>query len=84
MLCRCIQTLAEVRAIVFLSRSFLSSFVTEWNSGDRTHVIQGSATSNADIIYHSVTLQTQAQFNEIIDQAEWGTLYYAMQTVSDI
>ena len=22
-------------------------------------------------------------FTEIVDQAEWGTLYYAMQTVSD-
>ncbi|KAH9996278.1 hypothetical protein BJV77DRAFT_942524 [Russula vinacea] len=53
----------------------------EWNSGDRNQVIVWSATSNADVIFHSVRLQASAVFTEIIDQAEWGTLYYAMQTV---
>jgi hypothetical protein len=82
MLCRCIQTSAEVRAIVLRNPSFHPSFVTEWNSGDRRQVILWSATSNSDVIFQSVTLQTQVLFAEIIDQAEWGTLYYAMQTVS--
>ena len=39
-------------------------------------------TSNADVVFHSVTLQTQVEFMEVIDQAEWGTLYYAMLAVS--
>ena len=81
--CRCIQTSAGVREIVLRSQSFLLSFVTEWNSGDRNQVIVWSATSNADVVFHSVRLQTSAVFTEIINQAEWGTLYYAMQTVSD-
>ena len=81
--CRCIQTSAEVREIVLRNKSFLLSCVTEWNSGDRNQVIVWSATSNADVIFHSVRLQASAVFTEIIDQAEWGTLYYAMQTVSD-
>jgi hypothetical protein len=83
MLCRCIQTSAVVRAVVPRNPSFHPSFVTEWNSGDRSQMILWSATSNSDIIFHSVTLQTQGVFTEIVDQAEWGTLYYAMQTVSD-
>ncbi|KAH9990995.1 hypothetical protein BJV74DRAFT_977866 [Russula compacta] len=51
----------------------------EWNSGDRNQVIQWSTTANSEVIYHSVKLQTQATFNEITNQAEWGTLYYAMK-----
>jgi hypothetical protein len=82
MLCRCIQMLAEVRAIVLRSPSFSPSFVTEWNSGDRTQTILWTPTSNANVVFHSVTLQTQVKFMEVIDQAEWGTLYYAMQAVS--
>ena len=80
---RCIRTSAEVRDIVPRSPSFFSSFVIEWNSGDRNQEILWSANSNGDVIYHSVTLKTQEVFSEIIDQANWGTLYYAMQTVSD-
>jgi len=82
MLCRCIQMSAEVRAIVLRSLLFCPSFVTEWNSGDRTQTILWTPTSNADVVFHSVTLQTQVKFTEVVDQAEWGTLYYAMQAVS--
>ena len=82
-MCKYIQTSAEVRGIFLRRSSFLSNFAIEWNSGNRIQEILWSANSNADVIYHSVTLQTQAVFTEIIDQAEWGTLYYAMQTVSD-
>ena len=63
--------------------SFLSSFVTEWNSGNRNQAIRWTTVSNANAIYHSINLETPAVFNEIIDQADWGTLYYATQTVSD-
>jgi Domain of unknown function (DUF5127) len=55
---------------------------SEWNSGDRTQTILWTTTSNANDVYHSISLQTQVKFMEVIDQAEWGTLYYAMQAVS--
>jgi hypothetical protein len=79
--------LAEVRQIVIRSSSSLLTviyltFVTEWNSGDRTQNILWHSTFNSDVVFHSVTLQTLATFTEILDQAEWGTLYYAMKAVS--
>jgi hypothetical protein len=74
---------AEVRAIVLQSSSILSSLVVEWCSGDRNQEIQWNTTSNADVIYHSVNVNSQTEFNEILEQATWGTLYYAMQTVGD-
>ena len=80
---RCIQTSAGVRETVTRGPSFVSSFVAEWNSRDVNQTILWRVTPNAKVIYHSVTLQTQAEFTEVVDQAEWGTLYYAMQTVSD-
>jgi hypothetical protein len=86
-LCRCIQMSAEVCAVIPRSPSLLLSLVTEWNSGDRSQTIRWSSTPYADVIFHSVTLQTQTQisvvFTEVIDQAEWGTLYYAMKAVRD-
>ena len=63
--------------------SCLSSLISEWSSGDRNQVIKWSATSNSDVVYHSVKLQTPAPFNEVSNQAEWGNLYYATQTVSN-
>ncbi|KAI0278699.1 hypothetical protein BGY98DRAFT_916673 [Russula aff. rugulosa BPL654] len=56
----------------------------EWNSGDRSQKILWSSTSNADVIFHRVTLQTQTVFTEVIDQAEWGTLYYAMKAGENV
>ena len=73
---------AEVRPIVLQSPSVLLSFVAEWNSGDRTQQIQWHSTFNSDVVFHSVTLKALATFAEILDQAEWGTLYYAMKAVS--
>jgi hypothetical protein len=56
-------------------------------SGDRTssQYIQWNVTSNTNVIYHTVTLQNPdfKLFSEVGAQAEWGTLYYAMKTVSD-
>jgi len=72
---------AEVRLIFIRSASFLS-FVTEWNSGDRTQQILWSPTINDNVVFHSVGLQKQETFTEVFDQAEWGTLYYAMKNVS--
>jgi hypothetical protein len=83
MLYKCTQMSAEVREIVLRSPSCFSSCVAEWNSGDRAQTIQWSTASTTDVIYHSVKLQTQAVFNEISNQAEWGNLYYAIKPVSN-
>ncbi|KAF8491815.1 hypothetical protein F5888DRAFT_1619594 [Russula emetica] len=56
----------------------------EWSSGDRTQQILWSPTINADAVFHSVGLQKQETFTEILDQAEWGTLYYAMRNVDNV
>jgi len=82
-LCRCIPMSAEVRAAVLRSSFLFLSLVTEWNSGDRTQTIVWNTTSNANVIFHYVTLQTLAVFTEITNQADWGTLYYAMKAVRD-
>jgi len=82
MLFRCIQMSAGVRPIVLRSASYPLSFVTEWNSGDRSQTILWNSTSNADVIFHFVTLQTTSLFTESSNQAEWGTLFYAMKAVS--
>jgi len=82
-LCRCIQMSVGVRAVVLRSLSLLLSLVAEWNSGDRSQKILWNATSHADVIFHRVTLQTQVNFMEVSDQAEWGSLYYAMKAVRD-
>jgi len=60
-----------------------SDVTGEWMSGDRSQYIQWNVTSNTDVIYHTVTLQDPTLFSEVGAQAEWGTLYYAMKTVSD-
>ena len=83
MLCKCIRISLEVREMVLRSPSYLHSLVAEWTSGNRGHLIKWSATNYSNVIYHSVKLQTQAVFDEISNQAEWGTLYYAMESVSD-
>jgi hypothetical protein len=82
MLCKCTQMSAEVREIVLQSPSCFSSCLAEWNSGNRGQTILWNTTSNSDVIYHNVKLQTPAVFNEISNQAEWGNLYYAIKPVS--
>ena len=62
--------------------SLLRNFVTEWISGNPSQTILWSSTENEDVVFHSVTLQTQTTFKEISNQSEWGTLYYAMLAVS--
>ena len=72
----------EVRTIIFWAPSLVPSFVAEWVSGNRSQTIRGSTTENNNVVFHSVTLQNPTTFKEITDQAEWGTLYYAMLRVS--
>ena len=52
-------------------------------SGNRSQYIQWNVTSNTEVTYHTVTLQDPVLFNEVGAQAEWGTLYFAMESVSD-
>ncbi|KAF8263273.1 hypothetical protein EI94DRAFT_1598265 [Lactarius quietus] len=61
-----------------------SDMVAEWLSGDKTQMIAWSTTSNNEVIYHSAKLENPAEFTEINTQAEWGTLYYAMKSGSNI
>ncbi|KAH9063193.1 hypothetical protein EDB87DRAFT_1558504 [Lactarius vividus] len=56
----------------------------EWNSGDRSHVIRWSATSTNDVVYHTVNLQNPVVFDEIRNQAEWGSAYYAMKSTNNV
>lgn len=44
-------------------------------------MIVWSTTTNSDVVYHSVSLQNPAVFNEIATQQEWGTLHIAMKSV---
>ncbi|KAH9171708.1 hypothetical protein EDB89DRAFT_1906697 [Lactarius sanguifluus] len=46
-------------------------------------VIVWDTTTTSDVVYHSVTLQNPAIFNEIATLPEWGTLHwhYAMRSV---
>ena len=81
-MCRCIRTLVEVRVIILRSQSCLLSFVTEWISGDRTQKILWNTTFDSFAIYHNITLQTPTIYTEVLDQQEWGTLYFATPSVS--
>ena len=65
------------------SRTLISpKAVVEWNSGDLSQVITWSTTPISDVVYHTVTLQSPVLFNEIDNMAEWGSVYYAMKSVS--
>ena len=45
-------------------------------------MIYWSTTSVSSVIYHMVRLQNPVVFNEFSNMAEWGSFYYAMQSVS--
>ncbi|KAH8997957.1 hypothetical protein EDB92DRAFT_2024888, partial [Lactarius akahatsu] len=56
----------------------------DWTSGDRSHTMRWSATSTSDVVYHTVNMQNPVVFNEINDQAEWGSAYYAMKSANNV
>jgi hypothetical protein len=86
-LCRCIQiSTPEARAVVLRSPSLLLSLVTEWTTVDRSQTVQWSTSDpDADVFFYQVTYQTSKSvtFVEAENQAEWGTLYFAMKAVRD-
>jgi hypothetical protein len=81
--CKYTRTSLEVREVVLRNMSCLVDITAEWMSGNRTQDIQWNVTSNTNVIYHTVTLENPVMFSEVGVQAEWGTLYYAMTSVSD-
>ncbi|KAH9065034.1 hypothetical protein EDB87DRAFT_1556192 [Lactarius vividus] len=56
----------------------------EWMSANRNQIVVWDTTTTSDVVYHSVTLQNPAVFNEIATQPEWGTLHYAMKSGGEI
>ena len=71
-----------VKSSVIVPTPLCLKIVAEWLSGDKNQNISWGTTSNDDVIYHTAGLKSPAVFNEINTQAEWGTLYYAMKSVS--
>ncbi|THH08873.1 hypothetical protein EW146_g8851 [Bondarzewia mesenterica] len=53
-----------------------SDITAEWLSGVRDDVAQWSTQVGTDNVYHAFSLQSQSQFVETNQQAEWGTVYY--------
>jgi len=61
---------------------------TEWLSG---YDNQSSSSTDQywryisipEVQYHLLSNSEQVTFGEVFDQAEWGTLYFAMKNVSD-
>ena len=68
--------------IIVVPTPLCLKIIAEWLSGDRSQAIHWRSTSDNNIFYHSSELANPAVFNEIATQAEWGTLYYAMKSVS--
>ncbi|KAN0136895.1 protein of unknown function (DUF1793) domain containing protein [Lactarius tabidus] len=56
----------------------------EWNSGNRNQVIDWDTTSTSNAIIHRVRLQNPVLFEEISNQAEWGSVYYAMGSANNV
>ncbi|KZT10711.1 uncharacterized protein LAESUDRAFT_643898 [Laetiporus sulphureus 93-53] len=59
-----------------------SDISAEWASGDRSAQVNWTTTLTSQVVYHAVELQTPYPFDEYedSDQAEDGTVYYAMAT----
>ncbi len=68
--------------IIVVPTPLFLKVIAEWLSGDKSQEIRWNTTSDNNVIYHAVGLENPAVFNEISTQAEWGTLYYAMGSVS--
>ncbi|PIL34513.1 hypothetical protein GSI_03291 [Ganoderma sinense ZZ0214-1] len=62
-----------------------SDISAEWDSGDRNNpIITWSNASTTKSMYHQIQLQKPAPYTEITNQAQDGTTYYAISTVSTI
>ena len=45
-------------------------------------MIDWNVTSTSNVVFHTVKLKSPVLFEEISSQAEWGSFYYAMGSVS--
>lgn len=58
---------------------------SEWISGDRSAIAQWDYGSTSDgIAYHKVYRQTQLEFSETSDQADWGYWYWATERTESL
>ena len=58
----------------------------EWASSDRSSVVQWSNTNTGSSIFHDIQLQSRPHNGQVENrnQAQDGTVYYAMSTVGSI
>ena len=64
----------------------LLTVATEWLLGYDDQFSTGlywRYKSIAEFQSHTIALSQQVEFDEVLDQAKWGTLYFAMKNVSD-
>ncbi|KAM5534565.1 hypothetical protein V8D89_011769 [Ganoderma adspersum] len=57
-----------------------SDISAEWASGDRSSQVRWSNTNTGSSIYHEIQLQSPQHNSEIANQAQDGTVYYAIST----
>jgi hypothetical protein len=58
---------------------------TEWVAGDHASVAQWDYDTTSDnLVYHKVWRQTQLEFSESFDQADWGYWYWTTKNVEDL
>ena len=80
--CKYIRTSAEVYEFALHAHTYVLKPIVEWNSGNRSQVIGWSTASTSNVVFHTVKLKSPVLFEEISSQAEWGSFYYAMGSVS--
>ncbi|KAG9236431.1 hypothetical protein BJ875DRAFT_482256 [Amylocarpus encephaloides] len=57
----------------------------EWVAGDHGSVAQWDyGTTSDNVAYHKVYRQTQLEFSETSDQADWGNWYYSTQNSANL
>ncbi|KAI0058455.1 hypothetical protein BV25DRAFT_1902161 [Artomyces pyxidatus] len=56
----------------------------EWSSGDRNALLTWTSSVTQSTVYHAVNVQTPAPFQEDNQQAQWGTLYLAMNKTTGV
>ena len=69
----------------FRLRSEMPLTFTEWASGDSNNIAQWSyGTTGGGNAYHQFFRQTQQEFSQVGDQAEWGNWYWATSSAEGL
>ncbi|KAI1793781.1 hypothetical protein LXA43DRAFT_1122215 [Ganoderma leucocontextum] len=58
-----------------------SDITAEWASGDRPSLVRWSNTNTGKSVYHEIELQNPQQNSEVANQAQDGTVCYAISTM---